>query len=476
MKTQTIGWVLIAALAACGGSVPSTQAPGAPIADAGLDRAVASGALITLDGSASSDPNGLALRFTWTQTAGASVTLSSASSKTATFTAPSIASGQPATLLTFSLLVSSANGTSAPSTVDVTVNPAQPLNPAPVARAGADRAVASGSAITLDGSASADGDGETISFAWNQTAGPAVTLSGADTAHPTFTAPVVPAASPSATLGFSLVVTDAHASSTAANVTITVNPEGATFPAPPGTPPPADPNPTPLPAGGNGSHRFEVGAANGLYLQDPTPGEPTVRGFVVVTLGSPASGSGFLPPADTIVTMNGVPLLRDPALNGTFFRLDAAGPQPRIGTGGQMVIVATGTDPQDGKPIQRQLVMDCPADIAVSSTPAIGSSLTGAGSLTITSPSNITFNDVTVPIAGAIFPQATLFGYDRATRNIVASGGPHNIGPGPLTTTVPVTPTAGDAYLLDLRWPGTWVLDGQTGGFCGLAKRWTYAR
>ena len=198
---------------------------------------------------------------------------------------------------------------------------------------------------------------------------------------------------------------------------------------------------------------------------------------MIVTLGSPASGTGFLPPADTVVTMNGVPLLRDPPpINGTFFHLDPAGPQPRIGTGGQMVIVATGTDPQNGKTIRRQLVMDCPPDITVSSTPGIGLSLTGAASVIVTSPSNITFNDVSVPIAGSIFPQATLFGYDRLSRTFLPSGSPHNIGPGPLTTTVPVAATTGDAYLLDLRWPGTWVIDGQTGGFCGLAKRWTYAK
>jgi hypothetical protein len=474
LKTQTIGWVLIAALTACGGSVPSTQAPGAPIADAGLDRAVASGALITLDGSASSDPNGLALRFAWTQTAGAPVTLSSASSKTATFTAPSIASGQPATLLTFSLLVSSANGTSAPSTVDVTVNPAQPLNPAPVARAGADQAVASGASVTLDGSTSADPDGEAITLSWTQTTGPNVVLTGATTALPTFTAPVVAAGSPTATLGFALVVTDAHGSATA-NVTITVNPQGANFPVPPGTPPPADPNQVVQPLGGNGSNRFEFGAQQGLYLQDPAPGEPSVRGLLNVSLGAAGGGLPGSAPADTVVTMNGVPLLRDPNLNGNFFRLDPAGPQPKIGTGGQMVLVATATDPKTGKPIQRSLVLPCPSDVTVSSTPAIGSSLAGAPSVTITSPSDITFN-VGVAIAAGNFPQATLFGFDRQTRTFLPSGSPHNVAPGPVSITLPVTPTTGDAYLLDLRWPGTFILDGQTGGFCGLAKRWTYAK
>src|SRR5205823_7087984 len=116
-------------------------------------------------------------------------------------------------------------------------------------------------------------------------------------------------------------------------------------------------------------------------------------------------------------------------------------PQPVIGTGGQMVIVATATDPKTGKPVQRSLVLPCPTDIAVSSTPAIGSSLAGAASVTITSPSDITFN-VGVGIAAGNFPQATLFGYQRAAVNIVASGSPHNIAPGPLRSTVPGTTPA----------------------------------
>ena len=95
-------------------------------------------------------------------------------------------------------------------------------NAAPIARAGIAQTVTSGSAVTLDGSASSDTDGSISAYAWTQVAGAAVTLSNATTAQPGFVAPQVAAAT---VLSFSLVVTDNRgAVSSAASVSITVNP------------------------------------------------------------------------------------------------------------------------------------------------------------------------------------------------------------------------------------------------------------
>jgi hypothetical protein len=73
------------------------------------------------------------------------------------------------------------------------------------ADAGPDQPVQQGQQVTLDGSASINAD----SFAWTQTSGPSVTLTDADKAVATFTAPA-----DEATLGFELTVSGPAGSST----------------------------------------------------------------------------------------------------------------------------------------------------------------------------------------------------------------------------------------------------------------------
>jgi hypothetical protein len=85
------------------------------------------------------------------------------------------------------------------------------------ADAGPDQTVQQGQQVTLDGSASTNAD----TFSWTQTGGPAVTLTGADSAVATFTAPA-----DVATLTFRLTATSGTASSTD-DITITVAPVAA---------------------------------------------------------------------------------------------------------------------------------------------------------------------------------------------------------------------------------------------------------
>jgi K319L-like, PKD domain len=177
----------------------------APIANAGADQAVHEGLQVTVDGTGSSDPDGNALTYQWQQLAGPPVALSSLTVVQPTFVAPEVSSG--GTTLTFQLIVSDGQLSSAPDTVDITV---KNVNHPPVAEAEAVSPVQEESLVTLDGSASFDADGDALTYAWSQTAGPAVTLVDPTTAQPAFLAPLLGSAG--ATLTFQLTVSDGLAS------------------------------------------------------------------------------------------------------------------------------------------------------------------------------------------------------------------------------------------------------------------------
>ncbi|BAU47851.1 peptidase S8 [Sulfurifustis variabilis] len=89
---------------------------------------------------------------------------------------------------------------------DVVVTGSMPPQ-APVADAGANRAVPQRTLVTLDGSASYDPDGQIVQYAWQQVYGIPVTLWLANTANPKFIAPRYRATGPNI-LAFRLVVHD----------------------------------------------------------------------------------------------------------------------------------------------------------------------------------------------------------------------------------------------------------------------------
>lgn len=181
-----------------------------PIADAGEDQEVFEGSVVTLDGSGSYDPDEDTLSYQWFVPAG--IELSDETAVQPTFTAPDIA---VQTQYSFLLVVFDGEAYSNEDEVVVTV---QVANHPPIADAGPDQTVNEGDEVSLDGSASYDPDGDSISYLW--TAPPEISLSDVNSPNPTFTAPDVEVTT---VFNFTLVVSDGEYDSEADVVEITVN-------------------------------------------------------------------------------------------------------------------------------------------------------------------------------------------------------------------------------------------------------------
>jgi len=172
-----------------------------PSASAGLDLNVNEGTVVTLNGSASSDPDGFALNFQWTQTSGTLVALSNPYIARPTFLAPGV--GEAGESLMFQLTVTDSGNLQARDTCIVNV---VSVNQAPAANAGPDQNVNQGASVTLDGTGSTDPDGGILAYSWLQTGGtPSVTFDNPGSAQPRFQANTGGAGS---SLVFRLTVTD----------------------------------------------------------------------------------------------------------------------------------------------------------------------------------------------------------------------------------------------------------------------------
>ena len=132
-----------------------------PTANAGTDITASLGQKVTLSGALSKDPEGTALLYTWsfkTKPANSVATIQNMSSVTADFT-----SDVTGTYIIM-LLVTDDHNQSATATVNVMVNlPGH----APTASAGASLTTTYGNKVVLDGSASADADGDKLTYKWS---------------------------------------------------------------------------------------------------------------------------------------------------------------------------------------------------------------------------------------------------------------------------------------------------------------------
>lgn len=206
----------------------------APIADAGPNQSVNELDPVTLNGTASGDPDSDALTYSWTQILTASpVALTGADTATPSFTAPELNIGgvSDGTTLTFQLIVNDGKEDSATSEVNVRVSN---VNHAPLADAGQDQTVPEATEVALNGALSADVDGDMLTYAWAQPDGQGVALSGTNTAEVSFTTPDTGPAG--AVLHFTLTVDDGyggtHSDEVIVNVVYVNHPPTATAGAP----------------------------------------------------------------------------------------------------------------------------------------------------------------------------------------------------------------------------------------------------
>jgi K319-like protein len=168
----------------CGNVNDVATSNDAPVANAGPDLgSLISGTVITLNGSASTDPNGDPLTYSWSFTskpAGSAAVLANPTSVSPTFTVDLAGD------YVVRLIVNDGTSNSAPDSAIFSTN-----NVAPVANAGPDQGgKALGSLVTLDGSASSDGDGDPLTYSWtllSKPAGSAAVLANPTSVSPTFT-------------------------------------------------------------------------------------------------------------------------------------------------------------------------------------------------------------------------------------------------------------------------------------------------
>lgn len=179
-----------------------------PTVSAGADQSVASGSTVTLTGTAS-DPFGSIDDSLWAQTAGPAVTINEIPG---TYQAQ-ITGGVPGTAtLRFGAVDN--DGGYAEDFMSLTVT-----NTAPVAYAGGDRTAIGGTSVTItDATATDTTVGDTLTYAWSQVSGPAVTsINNGTTLSPTVTF-----ANTTGTVVLRLTVTDSHAATDTDDVSVAV--------------------------------------------------------------------------------------------------------------------------------------------------------------------------------------------------------------------------------------------------------------
>jgi hypothetical protein len=155
-----------------------------PLINVARQTTVTEGELIRVDASLTTDAEGDALTFRWTQIGGIPIALDENTSPLLSFNAPQIDGNES---LLFRLDVFDGRAT---STVNVTVT-IRNINTAPEVSINAHNATADENTTVSISAQVSDADSDIVTVRWEQLSGPAVTLVGADTANVSFNAPSV---------------------------------------------------------------------------------------------------------------------------------------------------------------------------------------------------------------------------------------------------------------------------------------------
>ena len=203
----------------------------APVANAGPDQTVTVGALVALDGTGSSDPEGDSLTYLWSFSipGGSTATLDDPTSATPSFTA------DVAGDYTASLIVNDGQVNSPADSVVITAEEPGSNTP-PTANAGPDQTITVGNTVALDGNASSDSEGDSLTYSWSLMvpAGSSAVLSDTTVIAPTFTADV------EGHYTATLIVNDGQVDSAADTVLIIATVNASLPPDPTTVAPPAD--------------------------------------------------------------------------------------------------------------------------------------------------------------------------------------------------------------------------------------------
>ena len=271
-----------------------------PIADAGPDQTVDSGATITLDASASTVPAGRTIiHYQWLRLDndfGSYVPVEFISSNrpnpVVQDTAPTLPSGIESRTVYYTLWVTDSGGFESETFSSLTVTVVAPTTPiapasnkAPEADAGPDQTVASGDRVDLDGSGSTDDDGTVVRYNWRWLESvpedaPRATLSGFTSVTPWFTAPTLTSGANEISYNLALIVQDNDGTWTDQDkVTVTVAAPNAPPVAEAGADVEVNSGTTPVPLDGRGS--MDNGGSIATYLWARTGGTTGASGTLI---------------------------------------------------------------------------------------------------------------------------------------------------------------------------------------------------